>query len=84
MNSLIVVFAFVFETMSDYVFEIVYLRLCYIFSKQTQRETSGKIDDVQEKLSIATATLQQAIGGINSQMATYTEKVHTQCTPNTS
>ena len=33
------------------------------------------IDHVQEKLQIATSTLQQAIGGVNGHLANHQEKV---------
>ena len=43
--------------------------------KQHEKKSKEKIDDMQEKLSVATATLQQAIGGMSAQMTSQNEKV---------
>ncbi|XP_041365029.1 coiled-coil domain-containing protein 154-like isoform X3 [Gigantopelta aegis] len=40
-----------------------------------EKTTAEKIDDVQEKLQVATSTLQQAINGITSQVASNTDKL---------
>ena len=43
--------------------------------KDHERRTLENIDHVQEKLQLATATLQQAIGGVNGHLANHQEKV---------
>ncbi|XP_070186401.1 coiled-coil domain-containing protein 154-like isoform X2 [Littorina saxatilis] len=43
--------------------------------KEHERHTKENIDHVHEKLQVATATLQQAIGGVNGHLANHTEKM---------
>ncbi|KAL8561223.1 hypothetical protein ACOMHN_024479 [Nucella lapillus] len=43
--------------------------------KDHERRTHETIESVQEKLQVATATLQQSIGGVNGHMATHTDKM---------
>ena len=52
------------------------LFICWCVNrKDHERRTMENIDHVQEKLQIATSTLQQAIGGVNGHLANYQEKV---------
>ena len=44
--------------------------------KQHEIDTIDRIDGVQEKLSVAMATLQQALGGMKAQLDTQQEKVN--------
>ena len=48
---------------------------CRVNRKDHERRTMENIDHVQEKLQIATSTLQQAIGGVNGHLANHQEKV---------
>ncbi len=43
--------------------------------KKTERELEEKIEELQEKLGMATATLQQSVGGVSGQLAAQVEKV---------
>ncbi|XP_064594874.1 coiled-coil domain-containing protein 154-like isoform X2 [Liolophura sinensis] len=43
--------------------------------KHHEKSTQNKLDDVQEKLQVATATLQQAIGGINAQVTLHDDQL---------
>ncbi|KAK7490868.1 hypothetical protein BaRGS_00017924, partial [Batillaria attramentaria] len=43
--------------------------------KDHERRTQENIDHVQEKLQVATATLQQAIGGVNGHLAGHSDKM---------
>ncbi|XP_064623698.1 coiled-coil domain-containing protein 154-like isoform X3 [Lineus longissimus] len=43
--------------------------------KQHERDTRDRVDHLQDKIGVATATLQEAIGGVTSQLSTLSEKV---------
>ncbi|XP_067670820.1 coiled-coil domain-containing protein 154-like isoform X5 [Haliotis asinina] len=43
--------------------------------KEREKKTDDKLDNLQEKLAVATMTLQQAIGGVTTQLNDHTEKV---------
>ncbi|XP_076458834.1 uncharacterized protein LOC143292443 isoform X2 [Babylonia areolata] len=43
--------------------------------KDHERRTKETIDSVQEKMQVATATLQQAIGGVNGHLANHTDRL---------
>ncbi len=45
------------------------------FRKERGKRSDDKVDSLQEKLAVATVTLQQAIGGVTSQLADHNEKV---------
>ena len=47
----------------------------YFIRKKSEKEYEDKLDSVQEKLAVATATLQQSIGSITNQVASQVEKV---------
>ncbi|XP_046362158.2 paramyosin-like isoform X4 [Haliotis rufescens] len=46
--------------------------------KEREKKTDDKLDNLQEKLAVATMTLQQAIGGVTSQLSDHTDKVRTE------
>ena len=52
---------------------ITWLHCC--FRKDHERRTQENIDHLQEKLQVATATLQQAIGGVTGHLSNHHEKV---------
>ena len=43
--------------------------------KKSEKDYGEKLDNVHEKLAVATATLQQSIGGVTNQVASQVEKV---------
>ena len=45
------------------------------FRKTHQKETQQRIADVNDKLAVATSTLQQAIGGMQGKVEEETKKV---------
>ena len=57
-----------------------HIGLCFtrnycIFRKRHEKISNEKVESLQEKLSVATATLQQALGGVSMQINAVAEKV---------
>ena len=47
--------------------------------KQHEKNTEEKLDHLNEKIALATSSLQSALGGISGNLNTHTEKVRSIC-----
>ena len=50
--------------------------VCFCFRNKQDKDVRQRLDDLQEKLQVATSTLQQAIGGMTTQAQKQSEKVN--------